>query len=284
MSDSLTHDTGSDAPERAPLSLHFPVVGIGASAGGLSAAAGLFEHLPANSGMAFVVVLHLSPRHESNAVAVLQRSTRMQVSQVTAAVAIQSDHVYVIAPGLQIEMSDGQLVVRPLERQSGRPVTIDTFFRTLARVHRERAIAVVLSGSGSDGSLGLSEIKGEGGVAIAQLPSDAEYDAMPVAAMATERVDFVLPVAEIAQKLLDLWENAQRIELPSADAINIEAELPKSAAAAERAELALREVMATLLERTGHDFRTYKRSTVLRRLERRLQVTQQSDFLRTSTI
>jgi two-component system CheB/CheR fusion protein len=147
----------------------------------------------------------------------------------------------------------------------------------VARENRSRAIAVVLSGSGSDGSLGLADIKGEGGVAIAQAPSEAEYDAMPVAAMATDRVDFVLPVAEIAQKLLDLWENAQRIELPSAEAISLETEPPKGTDAVSRAESALREVMTTLLERTGHDFRTYKRGTVLRRLERRMQVTQQSD-------
>jgi two-component system CheB/CheR fusion protein len=227
--------------------------------------------------MAFVVVLHLSTKHESKAADILQQRTKMRVSQVTQTVAVEADHVYVIAPGLQIEMFDGQLVVSPLQRAPGRHLTIDTFFRTLAHAHRGRALAVVLSGADGDGAIGLREIKGEGGIAIAQSPSDAEYDTMPSSAIATAQVDFILPAAEIGPKLVDLWGHAQRIELPDADSIPVEAKPPKSSAALARAEAALREVMIMLLARTGHDFRAYKRATVLRRIERRLQVTRQSD-------
>ena len=260
------------------LPLRFPIVGIGASAGGWAAISTLFECMPSKTGMAFVIVLHLSSEHESNAAPILQQRTKMKVHQVTETVAIEPDHVYVIAPGLQLEMFDGQLVVRALERPGGRQVAIDTFFRTLAHAHRERAIAVVLSGAGSDGSIGLRDIKGEGGVAIAQTPSDAEYDAMPSAAIASAYVDFILPAAEIAAKLVDLWLHAQRITLPDADASGTAMATPTAPDAVPRAEAALRDVMAMLLARTGHDFRGYKRATVLRRIERRLQVTQQADL------
>jgi two-component system CheB/CheR fusion protein len=159
-----------DLPETRRSSLQFPVVGIGASAGGMAAALQLFEHLPEQPGMAFVVVLHLSPEHESHAAAILQRATRMPVVQVTRTEAIQVNHVYVIAPALHLAMDDGKLVVETQGRPRGRPVAIDLFFRTLAQTHQERAIAVVLSGTGSDGALGLGEVKAQGGVSIAQAP------------------------------------------------------------------------------------------------------------------
>jgi len=262
-----------DRPRRS--TLPFPVVGLGASAGGLAAALRFFEHLPGNSGMAFVVVFHLSPEHESSAAAILQRATRMPVLQVTQTVRIECDHVYVIAPALQLAMDDGHLRVAALERTPGRPMAIDLFFRTLAQAHGERAIAVVLSGTGSDGSVGLADMKRECGVTIAQSPSDAEYDGMPSAAVATRLVDFVLPAAEIPGKLVDLWQNARRIELPSAKAIGAKADEPNGTRAVAKAEAAVREVMAILHARTGNNFQHYKRATVLRRLERRMQVTAQ---------
>jgi two-component system CheB/CheR fusion protein len=234
--------------------------------------------MPASTGMAFVVVLHLSPEHESNAAAILQRATRMPVMQVTQATAIEPDHVYVIAPGLQLAMDDGKLRVAKLERMHGRPVTIDLFFRTLAHAHGERAIAVVLSGTGSDGSVGLADMKREGGVAIAQAPGDAEYDDMPSAAVATRLVDFVLPVAEIPAKLVEIWQNARQIELPDATAIGLKADEPAGASALGKAEAAFHDVMAMLQTRTGNDFKHYKRATVLRRLERRMQVTAQPNL------
>jgi two-component system CheB/CheR fusion protein len=252
--------------------LDFPVVGIGASAGGMQALLKLFEHMPLSHDMAFVVVLHLSPKHPSAAAEILQRATTMPVIQVSSPVKIERRHIYVIAPNLQILMVDGSLLVNELDRPRGKHVAIDLFFRTLAEVHCERSIAIVLSGTGSDGAVGLSRIKEQCGVTLVQSPSDAEYDGMPNAAIQTSAVDFVLPVVDMPQKLIELWQNARIIELPApGDGEPPIAHLPGSTEAAN-AEDALHEIISHLAKHTGHDFRHYKRATVLRRIERRLQV------------
>ncbi|WP_200934118.1 CheR family methyltransferase [Massilia sp. Leaf139] len=262
------------APGVVPSTLPFPVVGIGASAGGLQALQRLFENMPAAHEMAFVVIMHLSPKHPSSAAAILQRATRMPVVQVTEREHIRPGHVYVIAPNQQMSMVDGLLLVDPLDRPRGKHIAIDLFFRTLGEVHRERAIAIVLSGTGADGAVGLTRVKEQGGVTLAQAPGDAEHDGMPVAAIRTGAVDFVMPVVEMPQKLFELWENARAIELPPAgdgELPLIQVPSPRDLASAEEA---LHEVIGTLLAHTGHDFRHYKRATVLRRIERRLQVRQ----------
>ncbi|HEY1149989.1 MAG TPA: chemotaxis protein CheB, partial [Pseudoduganella sp.] len=255
-----------------PSHLQFPVVGLGASAGGLPALLKFLEHMPPDNGMAFVVILHLSPKHQSSADNVLQRATRMPVVQVTERVAIQREHVYVIPPNQHLSMSDGMLILSELVKPHGQHVAIDVFFRTLAEVHRERAVAVVLSGTGSDGAVGLERIKEQGGVTIAQDPAEAEHDSMPAAAIATDMVDFVLPVQEIPQKLIELWSTARHIHLPhlgDGDGA-VSAEQPDEGGPHD--EEALQRVITMLCANTGHDFRHYKRATVLRRIERRLQV------------
>ncbi|MCC2955826.1 PAS domain S-box protein [Massilia sp. IC2-477] len=275
MSDPVvTSEALPTPPDVVPSTLHFPVVGIGASAGGLPALQTLFENMPAVNEMAFVVILHLSPKHPSSAAEILQRATRMPVTQVTSKVEIQPGHVYVIAPNLHLSMMDGLLLVDELERPRGQHVAIDLFFRTLAHVHRERAIAVVLSGTGSDGAVGLTRVKEQGGITIAQSPGDAEHDGMPVAAIRTGAVDFILPVVDMPQKLIDLWDNAKIITLPPPG--DMEAPIEREASPAEiaGAEDALQDIIAALLGHTGHDFRHYKRATVLRRIERRMQVRQ----------
>lgn len=250
--------------------LGFPVVGIGASAGGLSALIKFFEHMPKDSGMAFVVVLHLSPNHESNADAILQRATGMPVKQVTQTQPVEANHVYVIAPDRQLTMTDNILKVNTQDRPPGRHVVVDLFFRTLGEAHRERSMAVVLSGTGGDGSGGVPWIKEQGGIIIAQDPTDAEHKEMPEAAIATGAVDFVLPVVDIPQKLLDIWHNARKLELPADASPDLpQARPPTSDASSEEA---LQQVVTLLRERTGHDFRHYKRATMLRRIERRMQV------------
>lgn len=261
-------------PDIVPSSLRFPVVGIGASAGGLPALTRLFENMPNGNDMAFVVILHLSPKHPSSAAEILQRATRMPVVQVTSKVKIEPAHVYVIAPNLHLSMMDGMLVVEELARPRGQHVAIDLFFRTLAHVHRERSIAIVLSGTGSDGAVGLTRIKEQGGLTIVQSPGDAEHEGMPVAAIRTGAADFVMPAVDIPQKLLDLWNNAKVIRLPTpADTDNV-LPLPISPDEVAGAEAALQGIIAGLLGNTGHDFRHYKRATVLRRIERRMQVRQ----------
>ncbi|MDQ2733880.1 MAG: PAS domain-containing protein, partial [Pseudomonadota bacterium] len=249
--------------------LDFPIVGIGASAGGLAAIKTLFEGLPASPDMAFVVVLHLSPKHESNAAAILQTATRMPVAQVQGPVKIARDHVYVIPPTFDLAMFDGSLSLVENERPRGRHIVIDLFFRTLAEAHKERAIGIVLSGTGADGSAGIARLKEEGGLVIAQSPSDAEYDGMPTSAIATGKVDIVVPVADMPTRLAEIWKNNRRIALPRAAEIGLAADEPDSL---DGAEEALREIMKILHQRTGHDFKNYKRATVLRRIERRLQV------------
>ena len=249
--------------------LDFPVVGVGASAGGLAAIKTLLESLPAEPDMAFVVVLHLSPVHESNAASILQTVTRMPVAQVTGKLQIERNHVYVIPPTQDLVMFDGALSLEPSRRTRGRHVVIDHFFRTLAEAHRERAIGIVLSGTGADGSLGIASVKAHGGVVIAQSPSEAEYDGMPSSAIATGKADIVLPVADIADRLLKIWGNARQIELPAAPDSDLAVKEP---ARPEAAEESLLQVLRILLKRTGHDFQHYKRATVLRRIERRLQV------------
>jgi two-component system, chemotaxis family, CheB/CheR fusion protein len=271
--DSISEDT-QHHPALTHSSLDFPVVGIGASAGGMQALQRFFEHMPNDNGMAFVVILHLSPSHESNVDSVLQRITRMPVLQVTQPQPIEKNHIYVISPKQQLTMNDGYLSVSERERHFGHPIAIDLFFRTLAEVHRERAIAIVLSGTGSDGAAGLTRLKQEGGVTLAQRPDDAEYDGMPSAAIGTGMVDFVLPVVEMPQKLIDISRNARLIELPAArdDADAVIAPPSVRVTHSEEAEKALHDILQLLRSHTGHDFRHYKRATVLRRIERRLQV------------
>lgn len=255
--------------------LDFLVVGIGASAGGLPALLRLFSVLPAEHGMAFVVILHLAPEHESAAADILQRATPMRVHQVNERRPIEPGHVYVIAPNLQLSMEDGHLAVSALERPRGKHTAIDLFFRTLAGAHERCAVAVVLSGTGSDGAVGLARVKELGGVTLAQDPADCEHEGMPVAAIGTGVVDFVLPAQEMAGKLADLWQTSRTMQLPSAA---VEAE-PDSAEGGEsggsanaRDEEALQRIIMMLCADTGHDFRHYKRATVLRRIERRLLV------------
>ncbi|MGJ7918671.1 CheR family methyltransferase, partial [Massilia sp. LXY-6] len=259
-------------PDIVPSTIQFPVVGIGASAGGLPALLRFFENMPRHTGMAFVVILHLSPKHKSSADHVLQRATQMPVVQVVKAVEIEPDHVYVIPPNQHLTMVDGFLSLSALERPRGNHIAIDLFFRTLAEVHRERAVAIVMSGTGSDGAVGLTRIKEQGGVTLAQSPADAEHEGMPEAAIGTGIVDFVLPVVDMPQKLIELWENARIIELPpTGDGEGPIAHLPRHDSV-ELAEEALQRVVFLLLNRTGHDFKQYKRATVLRRIERRMQV------------
>ena len=275
MTTTPASPTEEDVP--VPSHLPFPVIGIGASAGGLEAVQRFLAHVPADCGMAFVVILHLSPRHRSNAAEILQRATPMDVSQVTAPVPIRAGHVYVIPPGMALTMDDGHL--RPVadERPRGRQVAVDVYFRTMAEVHRERAICIVMSGTGSDGALGLQRVKEHGGITLAQRPEEAEHDGMPLAAIATGRVDLVLPVAEMGRRLVALWSDAKRIHLPD----DAPAPPPGEAAGgndAARDEAALQQIMGLLRSFTRHDFKHYKRATVLRRIERRMQVNQVHDL------
>jgi two-component system CheB/CheR fusion protein len=266
------------AESKQPSQLSFPVVGIGASAGGLDAVRRFFEHMPSDNGMAFVVIFHLSPDHESSAGRLIAQSTKMAVTQVTSATAIEKNHVYVISPAQYLSMDDGYLRVVPQGPRRGAHVTIDLFFRDLADVHKDKAFCLVLSGTGADGAVGLSRIKEQGGVTLVQSPIDAEHEGMPQAAIKTEMVDFVLPVEELPQKLLDLWENARHIQIPAARDLGADPGAQNDERSIAMAEQVVHDILIKLRNGTGHDFKHYKRATVLRRIERRMQVTAQSDL------
>ncbi|HJQ27280.1 MAG TPA: chemotaxis protein CheB [Blastocatellia bacterium] len=245
----------------------FILVGIGASAGGLKPVQEIFRGLPADSGMAYVVILHLSPTHKSHLGEVLQNETAMPVKQVDDTVRVEENHVYVIPPNKNLLLEDGLIRLAESAHERGDRVPIDLFFRSLADVYRNNSIAIVLSGAGADGMLGMRRIKEQGGLTIVQDPREAEQSSMPVAAINAGVVDFVLPVGEIPDKLLALRQNAQRIVLP-----------PAEAPPRDPATDSLRDVLAMVRARTGHDFSNYKRSTVLRRIERRMQVSEVSDL------
>jgi len=259
----------------------FPVIGLGASAGGLQALKDFFTHVPAESGMAFVVIMHLSPKHESHAAALLQATTEMPVMQITESVRVEPNRVYVVPPTKHLAMNDGHIsLTEPEPLRGGQQVAIDLFFRTLGDTHKQKAVGIVLSGLGSDGTNGLKRIKEQNGLAFAQDPKESEHDSMPRHAINTGLIDFVLPVAEMPGKLIDLWRNARRIKLPP------ETEPPPVVSQEDADEAALRDIFMLLRSHTGHDFTHYKRATVLRRIERRLQVnglqdiTAYRDFMR----
>ncbi|MGW9067499.1 CheR family methyltransferase [Achromobacter animicus] len=274
MSDSPSVPNNKPGVARSDLS--FPVVGLGASAGGIDALKTFFSNMPPKPGVAFVVVVHLSPDHESILDKILQASTELPVRQVTKPVPILRDHVYVIPPAASLSMNDGYLRISAgANRPEGRQIAIDEFFRTLADVHTNRAVGIVLSGGGSDGSVGLSRIKEQGGVTFAQLPEEAEHGTMPRNAISTGMVDIVLPVSTMPQRLKQIAENMGSIHLPpltDAEASGA-ADAEQVTDGAQQERNALRDILALLRARTAHDFRHYKKATVLRRIERRMQVT-----------
>ncbi len=254
-------------PEPPKQAAPFPVIRLGASAGALQALKDFFTHVPAESGMAFVVIMHLSPKHESHAAALMQATTGMPVTQITKTVKVEPNHVYVIPPTKHLAMNDGHIsLTEPEPLHGGQQVAIDIFFRTLGDTHKQNAVGIVLSGLGSDGTNGLKRMKEQNGLAFAQDLKESEHDSMPRHAINSGLVDFVLPVAEMPEKLVEVWRNASRIKLPP------ETEPPPVVSQEDADEAALRDILMLLRSHTEHDFTHYKRATVLRRIERRLQV------------
>ena len=242
----------------------FPVVGIGASAGGLAAFEAFFSGMPADTdpGMAFVLVQHLAPDHKSILTDLIRRYTRMQVFEVEDGMTVLPNCAYIIPPNRDMAFLNGTLQLMEPSAPRGQRLPIDFFFRSLAQDQRERAICIVLSGTGSDGTLGLRTIKGEGGMVMAQNPASTEYDGMPRSAIATGLVDYELPPAEMPAQLIAYAARAfGKVSRP------VTAPVPK-------AENAMKKVSVLLRAQTGHDFSQYKPSTINRRIERRMAVHQ----------
>lgn len=245
------------------------VVGMGGSAGSIPALQRFFQGMPEDSGMAFVVVLHLSPSHESALSEILQRSCNMKVSQAEDGEEVLPNHVYVIPPAKHISLTDGHLRLTELSREAGRHMTVDLFFRSLADTHGPHSVAIVLSGGDGDGAIGVKRIKERGGLTIAQDPDAAEHAGMPRAAIDTSMVDWVLRADEMPQRLLQYQEREKRLQVPPEKGPN-PGVVARPPLAVE--EAALRDVLTFLRTRTGHDFSYYKRATIVRRVARRMQV------------
>ena len=238
----------------------FPVVALGASAGGLPALEEFFGHMPDDSGMAFVVVTHQHPGHQSLLRELLARKTGMSVVEIDGDTVVERDHVYTMPSGKDLTIVDGHLQTTEPDPLAPVPLPIDHFFRALARDQRERAIAVVLSGTGTDGTLGIEEIKANLGMVMVQQEQSAAFSGMPHSAIATALVDYILPAADMPRQLIAysqgiFYRGWAAPERPPADAPH-----------------ALAQVLAVLRDRIGHDFSQYKRSTIERRIERRMNV------------
>jgi len=242
----------------------FPIVGIGASTGGLAAFEAFFAGMPTDvdPGMAFVLVQHLAPDHKSILTDLVRRYTRMQVFEVEDGMTVEPNCTYIIPPGRDMAFLNGSLQLLEPITPRGQRLPIDFFFRSLAQDQHERAIGVVLSGTGSDGTLGVRAIKGEGGMVMAQNPESTEYDGMPRSAIGTGLVDYELPPAEMAAQLMiyvaQLFGKSRRPAI-----------LPTA-----KAENALKKIFILLRAQTGHDFSGYKPGTINRRIERRMAIHQ----------
>jgi len=233
------------------------IVTIGASAGGVTALQRFFEALPEEPGAAFVVVVHLDPDHRSELPQILAGRTRMPVMQVNKAEKLEANHVYVIPPDRRVQLIDHEISPTEFEEPRGKRAPIDGFLRS-ATEHATDGFAIILSGAGSDGAIGVRAVKEAGGIILVQDPEEAEYSSMPRSAIASGVADFVLPVRDLAARLVELIRVKRTAKQPEEPEVD---------------EELLRRVLAHLRVRTGHDFSKYKRSTVLRRLGRRMQVT-----------
>jgi len=243
------------------------VVAIGASAGGLNALKAFFSAIEEPTGLAFVVVVHLAPDHESHLPEVLQPACRMPVLQVTETMHLQADQVYVIPPNRNLNSIDSHLRLSALEEARSDRAPVDHFFRTLATTHDGNSVGVILSGTGADGSLGLLDIAQHGGLTIAQAPEEAEYDDMPRHAIDTGRVDRVLPIAKMLAEIRDFIYTTPRIP--------VEAQQEDEAARGHRQ---LHSLLSLLRVKIKYDFSRYKSSTILRRIRRRMQLLRIEDL------
>lgn len=248
----------------------FPIVGIGASAGGLEAFRRLLGALPSSTGMAYVLVQHLDPHHESILAELLSEVSQMEVAEVKHDVRVQPNHVYVIPPSKGLVLADGMLKLVPRGPASAAHMPIDSFLKTLADVQGSQAIGVILSGMGSDGTLGLCAIEAAGGIAFAQEPTSAQSASMPQSAIKAGGVDFVLTPEDIASELQRLGQHPYLAAAAASSAAAEPANQASQDSSREQEDLA--HVLELLRQTGGTDFGAYKKSTLRRRIARRMAV------------
>ena len=259
------------SPSERPREKGFPVIGIGASAGGLEAFSTLFRKMPQDTGMAFILIQHIEPSHVGNMVGLIQRQTAMPVVEVKDnGLAVEPNHLYMIPPNREISVFDGRLKLGDQVETSMRH-SIDLFFRSLAEDLGERAICIILSGTGSDGTAGARAIKAQAGLVIAQDPDDAAYEGMPRSAVDAGVADMVLPAADIAGKLVEYVKEAYG--LPA----------QRRRQAVEKSADLLKQIFSIIRSKTRRDFSGYKPSTIRRRIERRMginHIEEMNDYVR----
>lgn len=244
----------------------FPVVGIGASAGGLEALQRFFDAMPETSSAAFVVVAHLAPKHVSLMPELLQRHTKMSVVQIQDGTKAEPGHVYIIPPDHDLYLLNGTLQLLPIPEKRGASLPIDVFLKSLAQDQGSSAAAIILSGTGSDGTAGIRAIKREYGMAMVQTEASAKYDGMPRSAIATGLADFVLPPEQMPARLQKYFKYAHHKQKEASGSIE------------DHAPDALQKIFIILRSRTNHDFSQYKKNTICRRIERRMNVHQLDDI------
>ncbi|WP_434735350.1 chemotaxis protein CheB [Accumulibacter sp.] len=263
--------TAPDTPAAAISASDFPIVGIGASAGGLEALEQFLSHVPPASGLAHVVVQHLDPNHKGIMVELLQRATTLPVRQVTDRLTVEPNHVYVIPPNRDLSILHGVLHLLEPEAPRGLRLPIDFFLRALAADRQERAIGVILSGMGSDGTLGLRAIKENAGAVFVQDPASAKFDGMPRSAIDAGLADVVAPAEELAERIVAYLNHVPLLSPP------------ESVPLSDKEHSGLEKVVLILRAQTGHDFSLYKKSTLYRRIERRMglhQLPKLADYVR----
>jgi two-component system CheB/CheR fusion protein len=248
----------------------FLYVGIGASAGGLDALKKFLSNIPQNSGMAFIIVQHMDPTHKSGLVKILDSYTDLKVLEIVDDVKVEPEHVYIIPPNKDLGILDGKLQLMDPIEPHGLRKPINYFFTSLAQDKSDRSVGIILSGFGTDGSIGLKAIKANGGICIAQDPSTAGSEGMPSSAINTGLVDIILAPEEIPEKLLSYKKSSSKI-------------FKKILTPEDKDIQSLRKIFIIIRNRTGHDFSQYKKSTVFRRVGRRMnlhQIEEISQYLR----
>ena len=259
-------ERAAEASRQSTQAYRFPVVALGASAGGLNALEKFFGAVSPDFGMAYVVIQHLAPTQASMLTELLGRIAPLPIVEAKEGMKLQANHAYVIPPNHYMSIKHGELHLT--ERCEGHRLPIDLFLRELAVDQGENAFAVILSGTGSDGALGVQAVKGEGGVVVVQAPASAEYAGMPESAIATGQADFVLPPDEIPAALMGFRSSAS---------VRAGAQGEETVPAERAPELPA--IFALLRERKGHDFALYKISTVIRRVRRRMAVHGIEDYV-----
>lgn len=240
------------------------IIGIGASAGGLQALEEFFGNAPPNSGLAYIVVQHLSPHYKSVMNELLSKFTQMPIVTIQDGTVLEANHIYLLPPRQDLTLTDYTLHLKEASNERGINLSIDSFFESLAEQHKERAVAVILSGTGSDGTQGVRDIRGAGGMVIIQSPDNAKFDGMPRSAISTRQADFIRDASEMAECILSYVNSPVR---PKSETLTVSGD-------------GLQMILGAIKHATRADFSHYRKKTLLRRIEKRMSVCRIAEFQR----